>query len=202
VDQLRTPPLGPLLDKALEKASQGAAGTSTLQRRSSRAAATADEDSVEKAVKLAAKRNLEQTSGTLSQNSVLMFSDSMINNNLRCLGINLGKTDEARVRSINLVKTSEVNGSLLISHQKDHSLDNEGNEIESDVDISDLNVFCGVEGVDVAGDYSDDVSVHSQAAPHHTTEHKKKCKHAQKRKKRGCTSQKNLFPNERNFLEQ
>ena len=141
LDQLRTPPLGPLLDKALDKSSQGAAGTSTPQRRSSRAAATADEDSVEKAVKLAAKRNLEQTSGTLSQNSVLMFSDSMINNNLRCLGINLGKTDEARVRSINLVKTSEVNGSLLISHQKDHSLDNEGNEIESDVDISDLNFF-------------------------------------------------------------
>lgn len=80
-------------------------------------------------------------------------------------------------------------------------MDNEGNEIESDVDISDLNVFCGVEGVDVVGDYSD-VSVHSQAAPHHTTEHQKKCKHAQKRKKRGCTSQKNLFPNERNFLEQ
>ena len=69
---------------------------------------------MEKAVKLAAKRNLEQTSGTLSQNFVLMFSDSMINNNLRCLGINLGKTDEARVRS---------------------------NEIEADVDISDLNVF-------------------------------------------------------------
>ena len=65
LDQLHTPPLGPLLDKALEKASQGAAGTSTPQRRSSRAAATADEDSVEKAVKLAAKRNLEQTSGTL-----------------------------------------------------------------------------------------------------------------------------------------
>ena len=202
LDQLRTPPLGPLLDKALEKASQGAAGTSTPQRRSSRAAATADEDSVEKAVKLAAKRNLEQTSGTLSQNSVLMFSDSMINNNLRCLGINLGKTDEARVRSINLVKTSEVNGSHLISHQKDHSLDNEGNEIESDVDISDLNVFCGVEGVDVVGDYSDDVSVHSQAAPHHTTEHKKNASMPKKGKKRGSTSQKNLFPNERNFLEQ
>ena len=140
---------------------------------------------MEKAVKLAAKRNLEQTSGTLSQNSVLMFSDSMINNNLRCLGINLGKNDEARDRFINLIKTSEVNGSILISHQKDHSLDNEGNEIESDVDISDLNVFCGVEGVDVVGDYSDDVSVHSQAAPHHTTEHQKKCKHAQKRKKKG-----------------
>jgi len=49
------PPLGPLVDKALEKASQGAVGTST-QRKSSRAAATADEDSVEKAAKLAAKK--------------------------------------------------------------------------------------------------------------------------------------------------
>ena len=68
LDQLRTPPLGPLLDKALEKASQGAAGTSTPQRRSSRAAATADEDSVEKAAKLAAKRNLEETSVAVQRN--------------------------------------------------------------------------------------------------------------------------------------
>ena len=61
--------------------------------------------------------------------------------------------------------------------------------------------FCGVEGVDVVGDYSDDVSVHSQAASHHTTGHKK-TQECPKKKKKGCTSQKNLFPNERIFLEQ
>ena len=43
--------------------------------------------------------------------------------------------------------------------------------------------FCGVEGVDVVGDYSDDVSVHSQAAPHHTTEHKKNASMPKKEKK-------------------
>ena len=64
------------------------------------------------------------------------------------------------------------------------------NDIESDVDVSDLNIVCGVDGLDVVGDYSDDVSAHSQAAGLHTTNHHKKGKHA---KKKGLHSSKELI---------
>jgi hypothetical protein len=188
--QPRTPPLGPLLDRALERASQGAAGSLTPQRRSSRAAATVDEDSVKKAAKLTAKRNLEEPSGTLSQNSLLTLTDSMMSDNLRSLGIDLGDNDDTCYRSISLIKTNEAYHSLLIPPQKDLNIDTEVNDIESDVDVSDLNIVCGVDGLDVVGDYSDDVSAHSQAAGLHTTNHHKKGKHA---KKKGLHSSKELI---------
>ena len=188
--QPRTPPLGPLLDRALERASQGAAGSLTPQRRSSRAAATVDEDSVKKAAKLTAKRNLEEPTGTLSQNSLFTLTDSMMSDNLRSLGIDLGDNDDTCYRSISLIKTNEAYHSLLIPPQKDLNIDTEVNDIESDVDVSDLNIVCGVDGLDVVGDYSDDVSAHSQAAGLHTTNHHKKGKHA---KKKGLHSSKELI---------
>jgi len=45
--------------------------------------------------------------------------------------------------------------------------------------------FCGVEGVDVVGDYSDDVSVHSQAAPITLLNIKKNASMPKKEKKGG-----------------
>ena len=165
-------------------------GSLTPQQRSSRAAATVDEDSVKKAAKLTAKRNLEEPSGTLSQNSLLTLTDSMMSDNLRSLGIDLGDNDDTCYRSISLIKTNEAYHSLLIPPQKDLNIDTEVNDIESDVDVSDLNIVCGVDGLDVVGDYSDDVSAHSQAAGLHTTNHHKKGKHA---KKKGLHSSKELI---------
>ena len=199
--QPRTPPLGPLLDRALERASQGAVGSLTPQRRSSRAAATVDEDSVKKAAKLTAKRNLEEPTGTLSQNSLFTLTDSMMSDNLISLGIDLGDNDDTCYRSISLIKTNEAYHSLLIPPQKDLNIDTEVNDIESDVDVSDLNIVCGVDGLDVVGDYSDDVSAHSQAAGLHTTNHHKKGKHAKKKGpaqfKRTYFSMRGIFWNSR-----
>jgi hypothetical protein len=76
-------------------------------RRSTRAAAMADEHTLDKAERLAAKRNLES-----SGNSFSSFPDSQIISNLGRVGINLGSSD------VVVIKNLEVDRLVLCANQK------------------------------------------------------------------------------------
>jgi len=82
----------------------------TLIRRSKRREATADEDSLDKAERLAAMKNLEipAKNGKNFNNSVLSISDNAISSNLNNVGISLGSNENDIFRSISEIKSGEL----------------------------------------------------------------------------------------------
>lgn len=90
-------------------------------RRSTRTAARADEHTLHKAERLAAKRNLEPA-GTLSFSS---FTDSHIISNLGRVGINLGSSGVA------VIKNLEVDRLVLCANQKKNSSKSKAPNIDS-----------------------------------------------------------------------
>ncbi|CAD6260963.1 unnamed protein product [Miscanthus lutarioriparius] len=79
-------------------------------RGSKRREATADEDSLDRAERLVAMKNLEipAKNGKNFNNSVLSISDNAISSNLNNVGISLGSNENDIFRSISEIKSSEL----------------------------------------------------------------------------------------------
>lgn len=171
-----TPALGPLIDKALAKlrktndkepGSQNeiecetprtismAVGNLVMpERRSSRRSASANEDSLAKAERLVAKKNLEDNDGTPFHNSFLTLSDDLITDNVKNVGISLG-SDVTKVQSsVKLIKKVEKErfiSSNVKPCQDSHS------DVEFDdpvLDLEEIGKICG----DLVDDFVDDDS--------------------------------------------
>jgi hypothetical protein len=83
-------------------------GELTTVRRSKRNADAADVDSLEKAERRVAVKNLEEPQGNLNVNSFCSFSNTHIKKNLGGVGISLGNTDDLKIGSIALLKNVET----------------------------------------------------------------------------------------------
>jgi len=79
-------------------------------RRSKRREAMADEDSLERAERLVATKNLETPAknGKNFNNSILSISDNAISSNLNNVGISLGSNENDIFRSISEIKSGEL----------------------------------------------------------------------------------------------
>jgi len=82
-------------------------GELTLVRRSKRNAVVADVDSLEKAEKRVAIKNLEETQGKANVNSVCSFSNVRFEQNLGEVGISLGDKENIILGSVALIKDVE-----------------------------------------------------------------------------------------------
>jgi hypothetical protein len=108
-------------------------------RWSKRREATADEDSLERAARLVAIKNLETTSKSRnnSQNSILSVPDSVFALNIKSVGISMGSNEQEVFNSISDIKSGEVDRLLSVELGKatkvnclDESDGEENNEIE------------------------------------------------------------------------
>ena len=143
--------LGPLLDAMLEarvSADGGAIkelgsvmtlvvlsdGELTPVWRNKRNAGVVDVDSLEKAEKRVAIKNLEENEGNAKINSFCSFSNIRIEQNLKGVGISLGDNENLTLGSITLIKEIEKErmkpSNLLITH--DNEIDSEEDEIDPD----------------------------------------------------------------------
>lgn len=110
---------------------------STPLRRSLCREGSVDEDYVERASRLVAKRNLEDMEGKLYENSVLNFSCRKITDNIKNVGISFGSDIEHVQMSVKLIKNIEMDRFKLPSVKT--SEDDEIAEVEdSDCDIDHL----------------------------------------------------------------
>jgi hypothetical protein len=101
-------------------------GELTPVQRSKRNVDVSDVDSLEKAEKRVAIKNLEETQGKTFVNSVCSFSNVQIEKNLEGVGISLGDKDNLILESVTLIKDVEKDRS------KPSSL---LNKIENETDI-------------------------------------------------------------------
>ena len=85
----------------------------TTVRRSTRSKAKADEHTLQKTARMAAKKNLESP-GT----SFTSFPDSRIISNLGRVGINLGSIDNVVEASTVTIKNLEVDRFVVVANQK------------------------------------------------------------------------------------
>jgi hypothetical protein len=130
-------------------------GELTPVRRSKRNVDVADVDSLEKAEKRVAVKNLEGTQGKPFVNSVCAFSNIHIEKNLGGLGITLGDNDVLIQESITFIKDIErdrLTPSNVVN-LSENKIDGEEDEI--DPDISTLSRLCG----DLTEEVMDDNSV-------------------------------------------
>ena len=113
-----------------------AAGSSqfTPLRRSKRREATADEDSIERASRLVAKRNLEVDEGKHYSNSILSFSNEHISDNIQNIGISIGKDANAVNSSVLHLKKVEKDRFKLPSTTQNCQ------DSHSDIDDSDCEI--------------------------------------------------------------
>ena len=118
-------------------------GELTPVRRSKRNAGVADVDSLEKAEKRVAIKNLEENEGNAKINSFCSFSNIRIEQNLKGVGISLGDNENLTLGSVTLIKEVEKErmkpSNLLITH--DNEIDSEEDEI--DPDTSTISQLCG-----------------------------------------------------------
>ena len=98
----------------------------TTIRRSCRSKAKADEHTLQKIERMAAKKNLESP-GT----SFTSFSDSRIVSNLGRVGINLGSSDDIVKASIVSIKNLEID-KLLVQANKKSNLKSDKLQLDSD----------------------------------------------------------------------
>ena len=82
-------------------------GELTPVRRSKRNAGVADVDSLEKAEKRVAIKNLEENEGNAKKNSFCSFSNIHIEQNLKGVGISLGDNENLTLESVTLIKEVE-----------------------------------------------------------------------------------------------
>jgi len=82
-------------------------------RRSARNKATADEHTLKKTARMAAKKNLESTGSSFTS-----FSDNRITSNLNNIGINLGSTASAIKSSTIAIKNLEIDRLALQASKK------------------------------------------------------------------------------------
>jgi hypothetical protein len=75
-------------------------GELTLVRRSKRNADVADVDSLEKAERTVAVKNLEEPQGNLNDKSICSFFNVCVKENLGEVGISLGEKDDLTIESI------------------------------------------------------------------------------------------------------
>jgi hypothetical protein len=130
-------------------------GELTPVRRSKRNVDVADVDSLEKAEKRVAVKNLEGTQGKPFVNSVCAFSNIHIEKNLGGLGITLGDNDVLIQESITFIKDFErdrLTPSNVVNLSENEI---DGEEDEIDPDISTLSRLCG----DLTEEVMDDNSV-------------------------------------------
>jgi hypothetical protein len=114
----------------------------TTLRRSTRFRAKADEHTLEKIARMAAKKNLEP--GTSFTN----FTDSQVISNLGRVGINLGHTDDIAKASIVSIKNLEIDRMVVQANQKKGNLKSNKLQFESDDERDDrpdavLGHICG-----------------------------------------------------------
>ena len=113
-------------------------GELTPVRHSKRNADVADVDSLEKAEKRVAIKNLEENEGNAKINSFCSFSNIRIEQNLKGVGISLGDNENLTLGSVTLIKEVEKErmkpSNLLITHD---------NETDSEEDVIDLSRLCG-----------------------------------------------------------
>lgn len=136
-------------------------GGKSVVRSSKRTAATADQDSTEKAARLKAKKNLELPSdkGKHKQiNSFFLCNDLDILNSSSALGIVLGKTEHETLNSIKCLKDIEYNRMFESSKLRDENLvlvEDASTEcsVDDEVDFEALNLICSeiAEGLDGTG---------------------------------------------------
>ena len=106
-----------------------------------------DEDSMMKAMRLRASRNLSFSQGTTSSKSFLSFSNSQVNSNLEGLGVSLGSNAKERSVSALILKNIEVDRfkvspkNKLNEHLTDSDLDEE--EVDAHYDGQLLNHLVG-----------------------------------------------------------
>ena len=107
-------------------------GELTPVRRSKRNAEVADVDSLQKAERRVAVKNLEEPQGNLNVNSFCSFSNVRIKENLGRVGISLGDKDDLMIGSIALLKNIET-GRLKPSiclNKNENEFDSEEDEID------------------------------------------------------------------------
>lgn len=120
------------------------------KRRSKRREAEVDEDMLERAKRVVAKKNLDGPEGNSFKNSVLSFTDELVINNLRSLGISLGASENSVQDSVDHLKILEkerIKESTVKIGQDNHV------ELgESDVEDDDLYTLG-----DLSGDLSEEI---------------------------------------------
>jgi hypothetical protein len=117
-------------------------GELTLVWHSKRNANVADVDSLEKAEKRVAIKNLDVTQGNAKINSVYSFPNGRIEQNLGGVGISLGDNENLILWSVDLIKDVErerLKPSIFLTH--DIQFDFEEDEIYSDT--STISRLCG-----------------------------------------------------------
>jgi hypothetical protein len=109
-------------------------GELTTVRRSKRNAGVADVDSLEKAERRVAVKNLEEPQGNLNVNSFCSFSITRIKENSGGVGISLGNTDDLKIGFIVLLKNVEIERlrPSMGSNINEKECDSEEEEIDPD----------------------------------------------------------------------
>lgn len=159
--------------------SQVEASLITPERRSKRTAANSDEDSLQRAARLVAKKNLEEQEGKIYDNSFLSLSVKSITDNYENVGISLGTEVTAVQASVSLIKKVEkdrFNSFPVKTTQDSHSdIDIE----DSDLELSAINMLCGDLVDDVVDDDNGDILNRFDNV--HTTNNPQKHKSAKSR---------------------
>lgn len=125
-------------------------------RRARRRASTADEDSIERASRMVAIKNLEMDKGKNFDNSILSFSNEHIIDNLSNVGISMGREVRTVQSSMSLIKEVEKDRFILPSVKtiEDSHLDTDIEDSESEIDHLALGHLCG----DLTEELMDDTS--------------------------------------------
>jgi hypothetical protein len=132
-------------------------GELTPVRRSKRNADVADVDSLQKAEKRVAIKNLEETQGETFVNSVCSFSNDHIEKNLEGVGISLGDKENLILESVALIKDIERDRSKPSNLLNKNEIETGIEEDEIDLDISTLSRLCGDLTEEVMDDNSADL---------------------------------------------
>ena len=119
-------------------------------RASKRNAATVDQDSMEKATKLKARKNLDDATNKCNSSQNLSFNklvDSDIIARTSSLGVVLGKTEDAvlsTVKSLREIEITRMNESVSLKEGKINNLDEVTTEcsIDKGIDLQALNFLC------------------------------------------------------------
>ena len=166
----------------VKKSQPPVSGVSVSPVRSSKMmAALADQDSLEKATKLKARKNLDMASkGTTASTSFSALDDSEILQRTQQLGVSFGPTQLEATAAINLLRETESNlGSLgNLQQGRMNRVDDAVTDCSNDdyLDLETLNLICSEVGEYLGDGGCDPIDLHTPLSPKQSRKSKGKKK--------------------------